>query len=200
MFSVQNGLLTPTLKAKRTELRNHFRQQTDQLYAKIKMWTNRNRERDPVYTENDWTGTYLQCGDDCEGGSPVLSCCCIVHTVSGGREGPLWLVLLFLPLGGATVISKEVKYSPASKIYTKHFMSPAIHLWWQFKKTGSEPPQCLRPVNALSLITESTPARSYKTEQQTEIADIHMPQSADRFLICKPCADIFIKTYLKYWL
>uniref|UniRef100_A0A672QP19 Arachidonate--CoA ligase n=1 Tax=Sinocyclocheilus grahami TaxID=75366 RepID=A0A672QP19_SINGR len=37
MFSVQNGLLTPTLKAKRTELRNHFRQQIDQLYAKIKM-------------------------------------------------------------------------------------------------------------------------------------------------------------------
>ncbi|XP_026059641.1 long-chain-fatty-acid--CoA ligase 1a isoform X1 [Carassius auratus] len=37
MFSVQNGLLTPTLKAKRAELRNHFRQQIDQLYAKIKM-------------------------------------------------------------------------------------------------------------------------------------------------------------------
>lgn len=37
MFSVQNGLLTPTLKAKRTELRNHFRQQIDELYAKIKM-------------------------------------------------------------------------------------------------------------------------------------------------------------------
>ncbi|KAL1282571.1 hypothetical protein QQF64_001374 [Cirrhinus molitorella] len=37
MFSVQNGLLTPTLKAKRSELRNHFRQQIDQLYAKIKM-------------------------------------------------------------------------------------------------------------------------------------------------------------------
>jgi len=37
MFSVQNGLLTPTLKAKRTELRRHFREQTDQLYAKIKM-------------------------------------------------------------------------------------------------------------------------------------------------------------------
>uniref|UniRef100_A0A673IIB2 Arachidonate--CoA ligase n=1 Tax=Sinocyclocheilus rhinocerous TaxID=307959 RepID=A0A673IIB2_9TELE len=37
MFSVQNGLLTPTLKAKRTELRNHFREKIDQLYAKIKM-------------------------------------------------------------------------------------------------------------------------------------------------------------------
>ncbi|KAG7225832.1 hypothetical protein INR49_014353 [Caranx melampygus] len=37
MFSVQNGLLTPTLKAKRAELRNYFRQQIDELYAKIKM-------------------------------------------------------------------------------------------------------------------------------------------------------------------
>ncbi|XP_066515918.1 long-chain-fatty-acid--CoA ligase 1a isoform X2 [Hoplias malabaricus] len=37
MFSVQNGLLTPTLKAKRTELRSHFREQIDQLYARIKM-------------------------------------------------------------------------------------------------------------------------------------------------------------------
>ncbi|XP_057187402.1 long-chain-fatty-acid--CoA ligase 1a isoform X1 [Triplophysa rosa] len=37
MFSVQNGLLTPTLKAKRAELRRHFRDQIDQLYAKIKM-------------------------------------------------------------------------------------------------------------------------------------------------------------------
>ncbi|XP_051560197.1 long-chain-fatty-acid--CoA ligase 1-like isoform X2 [Myxocyprinus asiaticus] len=37
MFSVQNGLLTPTLKAKRAELRSHFREQIDQLYAKIKM-------------------------------------------------------------------------------------------------------------------------------------------------------------------
>lgn len=35
IFSVQNGLLTPTLKAKRAELRNHFRQQIDQLYSKI---------------------------------------------------------------------------------------------------------------------------------------------------------------------
>lgn len=38
MFSVQNGLLTPTLKAKRAELRNHFRQQIDQLYSKIHVW------------------------------------------------------------------------------------------------------------------------------------------------------------------
>ncbi|XP_029364143.1 long-chain-fatty-acid--CoA ligase 1a isoform X1 [Echeneis naucrates] len=37
MFSVQNGLLTPTLKVKRAELRNHFREQIDELYAKIKI-------------------------------------------------------------------------------------------------------------------------------------------------------------------
>uniref|UniRef100_A0A8C7PX73 Long-chain-fatty-acid--CoA ligase n=1 Tax=Oncorhynchus mykiss TaxID=8022 RepID=A0A8C7PX73_ONCMY len=37
MFSVQNGLLTPTLKAKRTDLRSHFQEQIDLLYAKIKM-------------------------------------------------------------------------------------------------------------------------------------------------------------------
>ncbi|KAG9347009.1 hypothetical protein JZ751_005936 [Albula glossodonta] len=37
MFSVQNGLLTPTLKAKRAELRNYFREQIDELYSKIKM-------------------------------------------------------------------------------------------------------------------------------------------------------------------
>ncbi|KAF5897418.1 long-chain-fatty-acid--CoA ligase 1 isoform X1, partial [Clarias magur] len=36
LFSVQNGLLTPTLKAKRTELRNHFKEQIAQLYAKIR--------------------------------------------------------------------------------------------------------------------------------------------------------------------
>ncbi|XP_068582789.1 long-chain-fatty-acid--CoA ligase 1a isoform X1 [Cebidichthys violaceus] len=36
-FSVQNGLLTPTLKAKRTEIRTHFREQIDELYAQIKM-------------------------------------------------------------------------------------------------------------------------------------------------------------------
>ncbi|XP_071384615.1 long-chain-fatty-acid--CoA ligase 1-like isoform X2 [Centroberyx affinis] len=37
LFSVQNGLLTPTLKAKRAELRQHFRSQIDELYAGIKM-------------------------------------------------------------------------------------------------------------------------------------------------------------------
>lgn len=37
LFSVQNGLLTPTLKAKRAELRSRFREQIDELYAKIKM-------------------------------------------------------------------------------------------------------------------------------------------------------------------
>ncbi|XP_027138203.1 long-chain-fatty-acid--CoA ligase 1a isoform X2 [Larimichthys crocea] len=37
MFSVQNGLLTPTLKAKRAELRQRFREHIDELYAKIKM-------------------------------------------------------------------------------------------------------------------------------------------------------------------
>ncbi|XP_076025837.1 long-chain-fatty-acid--CoA ligase 1-like [Genypterus blacodes] len=37
MFSVQNGLLTPTLKSKRADLRQHFRPQIDELYAGIKM-------------------------------------------------------------------------------------------------------------------------------------------------------------------
>uniref|UniRef100_A0A1A8ETN5 Long-chain-fatty-acid--CoA ligase n=1 Tax=Nothobranchius korthausae TaxID=1143690 RepID=A0A1A8ETN5_9TELE len=37
MFSVQNGLLTPTLKAKRNELRSRFRDQINELYARIKM-------------------------------------------------------------------------------------------------------------------------------------------------------------------
>ncbi|TNN62289.1 Long-chain-fatty-acid--CoA ligase 1 [Liparis tanakae] len=35
MFSIQNGLLTPTLKAKRTELRSYFKEQIDELYAKV---------------------------------------------------------------------------------------------------------------------------------------------------------------------
>nr|DBA29128.1 TPA: hypothetical protein GDO54_009385 [Pyxicephalus adspersus] len=33
MFSIQNGLLTPTLKAKRPELRKYFQKQIDELYA-----------------------------------------------------------------------------------------------------------------------------------------------------------------------
>ncbi|XP_061767896.1 long-chain-fatty-acid--CoA ligase 1a isoform X3 [Nerophis ophidion] len=37
MFSVQNGLLTPTLKAKRAELRSYFRAQIDELYANVKV-------------------------------------------------------------------------------------------------------------------------------------------------------------------
>ncbi|XP_051716136.1 long-chain-fatty-acid--CoA ligase 1b [Ctenopharyngodon idella] len=37
MFSIQNGLLTPTLKAKRADLRNYFRKQIDELYSTIKM-------------------------------------------------------------------------------------------------------------------------------------------------------------------
>nr|XP_057928584.1 long-chain-fatty-acid--CoA ligase 1a isoform X1 [Doryrhamphus excisus]XP_057928607.1 long-chain-fatty-acid--CoA ligase 1a isoform X1 [Doryrhamphus excisus]XP_057928618.1 long-chain-fatty-acid--CoA ligase 1a isoform X1 [Doryrhamphus excisus]XP_057928624.1 long-chain-fatty-acid--CoA ligase 1a isoform X1 [Doryrhamphus excisus]XP_057928630.1 long-chain-fatty-acid--CoA ligase 1a isoform X1 [Doryrhamphus excisus] len=37
MFSVQNGLLTPTLKAKRVELLSYFRAQINELYANIKV-------------------------------------------------------------------------------------------------------------------------------------------------------------------
>ncbi|KAM7009846.1 long-chain-fatty-acid--CoA ligase 1a isoform 1-T3 [Tautogolabrus adspersus] len=37
LFSIQNGLLTPTLKAKRAELRSRFREMIDELYANIKM-------------------------------------------------------------------------------------------------------------------------------------------------------------------
>ncbi|XP_061691916.1 long-chain-fatty-acid--CoA ligase 1-like isoform X1 [Syngnathoides biaculeatus] len=37
LFSVDNGLLTPTLKAKRNELRQHFRSQIDELYVGVKM-------------------------------------------------------------------------------------------------------------------------------------------------------------------
>ncbi|XP_054422150.1 long-chain-fatty-acid--CoA ligase 1 isoform X3 [Pteronotus mesoamericanus] len=37
LFSVENGLLTPTMKAKRPELRNYFRAQIDELYSTIKV-------------------------------------------------------------------------------------------------------------------------------------------------------------------
>ncbi|XP_077434385.1 long-chain-fatty-acid--CoA ligase 1-like [Vanacampus margaritifer] len=37
LFSIDNGLLTPTLKAKRNELRQYFRSQIDELYAGLKM-------------------------------------------------------------------------------------------------------------------------------------------------------------------
>lgn len=37
MFSIENGLLTPTMKAKRNEMRQHFRPQIEELYAGIKM-------------------------------------------------------------------------------------------------------------------------------------------------------------------
>uniref|UniRef100_G3Q4M6 Arachidonate--CoA ligase n=1 Tax=Gasterosteus aculeatus aculeatus TaxID=481459 RepID=G3Q4M6_GASAC len=37
LFSVENGLLTPTLKAKRNEMRQHFRGQIEDLYAGVQM-------------------------------------------------------------------------------------------------------------------------------------------------------------------
>ncbi|XP_077158370.1 long-chain-fatty-acid--CoA ligase 1 isoform X2 [Paroedura picta] len=37
MFSIENGLLTPTLKAKRPELRKYFKSQLEELYANIQM-------------------------------------------------------------------------------------------------------------------------------------------------------------------
>lgn len=37
MFSIQNGLLTPTLKAKRPELKEFFKEQIEQLYSSISM-------------------------------------------------------------------------------------------------------------------------------------------------------------------
>ncbi|MEQ2278279.1 hypothetical protein XENORESO_015485, partial [Xenotaenia resolanae] len=35
LFTIENGLLTPTLKTKRTELKALFQSQLDQLYANI---------------------------------------------------------------------------------------------------------------------------------------------------------------------
>ncbi|XP_075457242.1 long-chain-fatty-acid--CoA ligase 6 isoform X2 [Ascaphus truei] len=37
MFSVQNGLLTPTLKAKRPELRDFFKQRIEELYSRVSL-------------------------------------------------------------------------------------------------------------------------------------------------------------------
>uniref|UniRef100_A0A8C9ZQF2 Arachidonate--CoA ligase n=1 Tax=Sander lucioperca TaxID=283035 RepID=A0A8C9ZQF2_SANLU len=37
LFSIENGLLTPTMKAKRNEMRQYFRSQIDELYTGIKM-------------------------------------------------------------------------------------------------------------------------------------------------------------------
>ncbi|MGH0117905.1 UNVERIFIED_CONTAM: hypothetical protein FKN15_074372 [Acipenser sinensis] len=37
MFAIQNGLLTPTLKAKRPELRDYFKERIEELYANISM-------------------------------------------------------------------------------------------------------------------------------------------------------------------
>lgn len=37
LFSIENSLLTPTLKSKRNEMRQHFRSQIDELYAGIKI-------------------------------------------------------------------------------------------------------------------------------------------------------------------
>lgn len=37
LFSIENNLLTPTLKAKRNEMQQYFRSQIDELYSKIQM-------------------------------------------------------------------------------------------------------------------------------------------------------------------
>lgn len=37
MFSIDNGLLTPTLKAKRPELKEFFKDKIEELYSNISM-------------------------------------------------------------------------------------------------------------------------------------------------------------------
>lgn len=37
MFSIENGLLTPTLKARRPELKEFFKKKIDELYSSISM-------------------------------------------------------------------------------------------------------------------------------------------------------------------
>lgn len=38
MFSIQNGLLTPTLKAKRPELKEFFKDKIEELYSSVSLW------------------------------------------------------------------------------------------------------------------------------------------------------------------
>ena len=40
MFSVENGLLTPTLKNKRPELKKHFKEKIDAMYAQMNATSN----------------------------------------------------------------------------------------------------------------------------------------------------------------
>lgn len=35
LFTIENGLLTPTMKSKRDEIYKHFKRQIDQLYSKL---------------------------------------------------------------------------------------------------------------------------------------------------------------------
>lgn len=37
MFSIQNGLLTPTLKAKRPELKEFFKDKIEELYSSVSL-------------------------------------------------------------------------------------------------------------------------------------------------------------------
>lgn len=50
MFSILNGLLTPTLKAKRPELKEFFKEKIDQLYDSISMW----RPADLLFVRLRW--------------------------------------------------------------------------------------------------------------------------------------------------